>query len=330
MDTTLSAIVLITIMATALPFFFIFRSDPFARLMDRLPSDTSLLHLDQCVKETGHIWFFYSFFRDKKNRLLTLSLNVPRPSAEEDDRGLDGEVCRIIEGLEASPMAPTRCEWQVMGGPLAWRLYLEFDWKSVDAERLVRMQEQLLEAIRRHRAEDVRRCFRGSGDRNIYYTEQVGNTVERSLDMESAFDIRKYTFKSEGLLEYKADNECPVSAEEFDGLFEAAKPDIDIRGLSVRKIRSYFRDLYWDEVILSLPVLRGGRLGRRRLEGWFRDKTGAWQNWNIVFSQGAWWVWSVENGELADIYQMTSEEEACDMFVRYIVEGLQNAEDNEG
>ena len=328
MDITLLAIVSITVLATALLFFFIYRPRPFPRLMERLPSDTSLLHIDQCVKETGHIWFFWSYFK-QETPLLTLSLNVPRPVSPEDEQGLDDAVRRILSSLEASPMAPVRCEWQVMGGPLAWRLYLEFDWETVEAERLARMQEELLEAFRRHHAEDVRRCFRGSGDRNIYYTEQIGNTVERSLDMESAFDIRKYTFKSEGLLEYKADNENPVTAEEFDELFDAAKPDIDIHGLTVKKIRSYIRDLYLDEVILNTPVLRGGRPGKRRLEAWFRDRDGIWQNWNIVPSDGMWWVYSVEKGELADIYEMTGEEEACDLFVRYVVEGLQNAEDDE-
>ena len=327
MDKTLLAIVLITTMATVLPFFFISRRGPFARLMDRLPCDASLLHFDQCVKEIGHIWFFYSFF-GKKNPLLTLSLNVPIPEDEADARKLDTAVQDILATLKSGPMAPSRCEWKEMAGPLAWRLYLEFESKTTETEVLVRLQEDLLEAIRRHHAEDVRRCFRGSGDRNIYYTEQIGNTIERSLDMADAFDIRRYCFKSEGLLGYKEGNESPVTAQEFEELFDASKPDIDIRGLSFRKIRSCFSSLYIDEVILQLPVLRGGRW-KKRLEAWFRDRDASWQNWNIVPSDGRWWVYSVENGELGDIYELTDEEEACDLFVRYVVEGLQDAE-NEG
>lgn len=297
--------------------------------MDRIPSDTSLLHIDQCVKETGPIWFFYSFFENEAP-LLTLSLNVPRPEGDEDEKELDQAVQGILADLQASPMAPSRCEWKEMAGPLAWRLYLEFDWNTVDAQALARLQENLLETIRRYHAENVRRCFRGSGDRNIYYTEQVGNTIERSLDMADAFDIRRYCFKSEGLLGYKDGNETPVTAQEFEELFDASKPDIDIRDLSFRKIRSYFNELYMDTVILELPMLRGGWWGKRRLEAWYRDRHGVWQNWNIVLQGGAWWVYSVENGELGDIYELTDEEESCDLFVRYVVEGLQNAEGNEG
>lgn len=329
MKTLLLAVLLLLCAVFVLSKFLSYRFHPFIRLMGRIPSDTSLLHIDQCIKETGHIWFFYSFFK-KETTVLTLSLNVPRPENEEDEKELDQAVQSILAGLQASPMAPSRCEWKEMAGPLAWRLYLEFDWETVGAEPLVRMQETLLEAIRRYHAEDARRCFRGSGDRNIYYTEQVGNTVERSLDMADAFDIRRYCFKSEGLLDYKEGNETPVTAQEFEELFDASKPDIDIRDLSFKKIRAYFRDLYLDGVILNTPVLRGGRWGKRRLEGWYRDRDEAWQNWNIVPEGGAWWVYSVENGELGDIYELADEEEACDLFVRYVVEGLQNAEDDEG
>ena len=325
MKTILLAVLLLLGVVALLSRFLISGSNPFIRLMDKIPADTALCHFDQCVKEIGPIWFFYSCFTKEDRRLLTLSLNVPCPVDEEDQKGLDAEIRRITASLSASRMAPTRCEWREMEGPLAWRLYLEFDWESVGAESLVRMQEDLLEAIRKYRAEKVRYCFRGSGDLNIYYSEQVGNVVMRSLDMADAFDIRKYSFKSEGLLGYREDKESPVTAETFEELYDAAKPDIDIRGLSLKSLRSCFNGLYRDETILERPVLRGGRL-KKYLEAWFRDREGAWQNWNITLSGGSWWVYSVEKGELGDICELDDEEEACDLFVRYVVEGLQNAE----
>lgn len=301
---------------------------PFIRLMKQVPADVSLYHFDQCVKEIGNIWFFYSCFL-KDIPLLTLSLNVPRPGKEDDEAALDTAVQSIVDSLKSSSMPPTRCDWKEMGGPLAWRLYLEFDWNTVDRVLIARMQDELFNAIRNFHADNVRHYFRGSGARHIYYSELVGNVITRSLDMADAFDIRKYSFKEEGSLEYKEDNECPVPAEEFEELFEAAKPDIDFRGLSFRKLRLFFNKLYLDEVILSLPVLRGG-WWKKRLEAWYQDKETVWQNWNIVHSDRVWWVYSVEDGELGDIFQMSDEEQACDLFVRYVVEGLQNAEDNEG
>ena len=146
--------------------------------------------------------------------------------------------------------------------------------------------------------------------------------------MVDAFDIRKYSFKSEGMLGYNEKNEIPATAEEFEELFAAAKPDIEVTGLTLRDLRDHFNDLYRDEVILVKPVLY--RRGRRQyLEGWYSDKDGHPCNWNIEESDGSWWVYNFENNDLGDIFEMDSEEEACDLFVRYVAEGIQNAEVNE-
>lgn len=326
MKTLLIAVLLLLPAVTVLVRFLAFRVPPFERLMGRIPSDTALCHFDQCVKEIGHLWFFYSHFAKEDERLLTLSLNVPRPDDPADEAALDADVSGLIEALRTDVMAPTRCEWKEMQGSLAWRLYLEFDWETVSADRVIRLQNDLLTAIRTRHADTVRHHFRGSGTTNIYYSEQVGNVIERSVDMESAFDIRKYSFKSEGILGPDERMETPAAAEEFEELYIAAKPDIDTRGLALYGLRSYFRELLADGVILEKPLWRTG-MRRYCLEAWFHDREGEWCNWNIRFSDGAWWVFSMEKGELGDIYELTDEEEACDLFVRYVVEGLQDAED---
>ncbi len=325
----LAALLILGVAIVLSRFLFIRKRQEFPRLMAAIPADHDLCALDQCIKEVGHIWFFYSLFRKKDpGLLLTVSLNVPCPQEPEDLEALDREIRDLVADLQRT--APlTRSDWREMEGPLAMRLYLEFDWHRTTVAMLREFQGRTMEIIRRHRAEDVVRHFRGSGDYDIYYSEQVGNIIERSLDMVNAFDIRKYSFKSEGLLGYDGKNEQPVTPEEFNDLFEAGKPDIDTRGLTVRDLPEHFRQLYRDEVILVRALLY--KRGRKQyLEGWYRDRNGIACNWNIEASGGSWWVYSVEKGELGEIFEMDTEEEACDLFVRYVVEGIQDAEDNEG
>ncbi len=305
-------------------YFFPTRVRPFARLMESLPADHSLCAVDQCVKEYGHIWFFWSLIRVEDQLRLTVSLNVPHPDAEEDLAGLDADIRAQIADLQQTT-ALARSEWREMEGPLAMRLYLEFDWSEISAAMILEFQERTLEIIRSRHADSVVRYFRGSGDYDIYYSEQVGNVIERSLDMVNAFDIRKYSFKSEGMLEYNQKNEIAATAEEFEELYAAAKDDIEVTGLTLQDLRGHFRDLCRDEVILTTPVLY--KRGRKDyLEAWYRDKQGNPCNWNIEQSDGAWWVYNFEGNDLGDIYEMDTEEEACDLFVRYVAEGIQNAE----
>ena len=309
-------------------YFFPTRVRPFARLMESLPADHSLCAVDQCVKECGHIWFFWSLIRVEDQLRLTVSLNVPHPDAEEDLAGLDADIRAQIADLQQTT-ALARSEWREMEGPLAMRLYLEFDWSEISAAMILEFQERTLEIIRSRHADSVVRYFRGSGDYDIYYSEQVGNVIERSLDMVNAFDIRKYSFKSEGLLNYNEKNEITATAEEFEELYSAAKPDIEVTGLSIRDLREHFRDLYDDGAIMEKPLLY--KRGRKDyMEAWYRDKDGKPFNWNIEWSGGAWWVYTIENGELGDIFEMDTEEEACDLFVRYVAEGIQDAYSNEG
>ena len=303
------------------------RVGPFARLMDTLPADHNLVAFDQCIKECGHIWFFYTLLRQGGPMRLTLSLNVPCPDDPADLERLDQEIWQMNEDLKKT-LPVLRCEWREMEGPLAMRLYLEFDWQTLSAAALREFQERTMEIIRRNNAESVTKLFRGSGDYDIYYSEQVGNIIERSLDMVNAFDIRKYSFKSEGLLNYNEKNEITATAEEFEELYAAAKPDIEVTGLTIGDLRQHFRDLYKDGVILEKALLY--KRGRKDyMEAWYRDKEGKPANWNIEYSGDAWWVFSIENGELGDIFEMDTEEEACDIFVRYVAEGIQDACSNE-
>lgn len=304
------------------------RVGPFARLMDTLLSDHHLVALDQCVKECGHIWFFYSLLKQGGPMRLTLSLNVPCPDDPADLERLDQEIQQMNEDLKKT-MPVVRCEWREMEGPLAMRLYLEFDWQTLSAAALREFQERTLEIIRRNNAEKVTKQFRGSGDYDIYYSEQVGNIIERSLDMVNAFDIRKYSFKSEGLLNYNEKNEITATAEEFEELYSAAKSDIEVTGLTLGDLRQHFRDLYNDAILPEKALLY--KRGRKDyLEAWYRDKDGKPFNWNIECSGGSWWVYNIDNGELGDIFEMDTEEEACDLFVRYVAEGIQDACAHEG
>ena len=327
MKITILAVLLIVLSVIVLSRYLFSSVRPFARLMAAIPADHGLCAIDQCVKECGHIWFFYSLLRNDEQMRLTISLNVPCPEQEEDLQGLDSDIKALVADLRQTT-ALAREEWCQMEGPLAKRLYLEFDWAEISAAMIQSFQERVMDILRNRHADAVVKHFRGSGDFDIYYSEQVGNIIERSLDMVDAFDIRKYSFKSEGMLGYNEKNEIPATAEEFEELFAAAKPDIEVTGLTLRDLRDHFNDLYRDEVILVKPVLY--RRGRRQyLEGWYSDKDGHPCNWNIEESDGSWWVYNFENNDLGDIFEMDSEEEACDLFVRYVAEGIQNAEVNE-
>lgn len=327
MKITILAVLLVVLSVIVLSRYVFSSVRPFVRLMAAIPADHGLCAIDQCVKECGHIWFFYSLLRNDEQMRLTVSLNVPCPEQEEDLQGLDNDIKSLVADLRQTT-ALAREEWCQMEGPLAKRLYLEFDWAEISATTVQSFQERVLDILHNRHADAVVKHFRGSGDFDIYYSEQVGNVIERSLDMVNAFDIRKYSFKSEGMLGYNEKNEIPATAEEFEELFAAAKPDIEVTDLTLRDLRDHFNDLYRDEVILVKPVLY--RRGRRQyLEGWYRDKDGRPCNWNIEESDGSWWVYNFENNELGDIFEMDSEEEACDLFVRYVAEGIQNAEVNE-
>ena len=327
MKITILAVLLIVLSVIVLSRYLFSSVRPFVRLMAAIPADHGLCAIDQCVKECGHIWFFYSLLRNDDQMRLTVSLNVPCPEQEEDLQGLDSDIKALVADLRQTT-ALAREEWCQMEGPLAKRLYLEFDWAEISATMVQSFQERVMDILRNRHADAVVKHFRGSGDYDIYYSEQVGNIIERSLDMVNAFDIRKYSFKSEGMLGYNEKNEIPATAEEFEELFAAAKPDIEVTGLTLRDLRDHFNDLYRDEVILVKPVLY--RRGRRQyLEGWYSDKDGRPCNWNIEESDGSWWVYNFENNDLGDIFEMDSEEEACDLFVRYVAEGIQNAEVNE-
>lgn len=144
-------------------YFFPTRVRPFARLMESLPADHSLCAVDQCVKECGHIWFFWSLTRVEDQLRLTVSLNVPHPDAEEDLAGLDADIRAQIADLQQTT-ALARSEWREMEGPLAMRLYLEFDWSEISAAMILEFQERTLEIIRSRHADSVVRYFRGSGD----------------------------------------------------------------------------------------------------------------------------------------------------------------------
>ena len=328
MKMVILAALLVLLSAIALSSFFSTRVRPFARLMDALPADRDLCAADQCIKECGHIWFFYGLARRDGQMRLTVSLNIPCPESPEDLAALDAEV-RTMTGQLGRTLPLLRCEWREMEGPLAMRLYLELDWKEVRPAPLKEFQERSLEIIRDRHAEAVRRQFRGSGDYDIYYSEQVGNIIERSLDMVNAFDIRKYSFKSEGLLGYNEKNEIPATEEEFEELYAAAKPDIEVTGLTLRDLKAHFADLFADGTVPEKPLLvRRGR--KNYLEAWYKDAANQPQFWAVECSGSSWWVYNFDGDELGDVYEMDTEEEACDLFVRYVAEAIQDACSHEG
>ena len=219
MKITILAVLLIVLSVIVLSRYLFSSVRPFARLMAAVPADHGLCAIDQCVKECGHIWFFYSLLRNDEQMRLTVSLNVPCPEQEEDLQGLDSDIKALVTDLRQTT-ALAREEWCQMEGPLAKRLYLEFDWAEISAAMIQSFQERVMDILRNRHADAVVKHFRGSGDFDIYYSEQVGNIIERSLDMVDAFDIRKYSFKSEGMLGYNEKNEIPATAEEFEELFD--------------------------------------------------------------------------------------------------------------
>ena len=75
----LTAVLILCLALLLSRYFFPTRVRPFARLMEALPADHSLCAVDQCVKEYGHIWFFWSLIRVEDQLRLTVSLNVPHP-----------------------------------------------------------------------------------------------------------------------------------------------------------------------------------------------------------------------------------------------------------